>query len=105
MARARAGAESSHLVTKKAKKELGVLDPGPLRIAEMCEVEQISLAVRCGCHGKARRGAFTESAYLPMSIGSGPSGEKPIFENSVQVIPMSILSKNHWCEDEPWLLL
>lgn len=56
----------------------------------MCEGECISCAMGCGCQGKAGRGAFLGSACLPASPVSKPTGEKPIVENSLQVIPISI---------------
>lgn len=91
MARARAAAESSHPVTEKGG-ELGVPNPGLLKIAEMCKGEHGSFAVWSGCQGKAGRGAFMESACLPSPTVSKPSGEKLIVENSLHVIPLSVLS-------------
>lgn len=41
--------------------------------------------------GEGREGSFSGSACLPASPVSKPTGEKPIVENSLQVIPISIL--------------
>lgn len=72
VARAKAGAESSHLVTMEAKEKLGIPEAGPFKIAKMCKMEPISFAVWCECCGKARRGDFTKSACLPCLLCQNP---------------------------------
>lgn len=55
----------------------------PLKITEMWQVGHISSAMWCGCHGKAGRGAFTDSACPPtLSTVSEPTEEKQVFDSS-----------------------
>lgn len=96
VARARAGVESSHLVTRDAKEKWGVLDSRPFQITQTCNAERISCTMWRECHRKARRGAFTKSACLPRSTASETLREEKIFEKLSPGKSMNILIKNHW---------
>ena len=95
-----AGAESSHLVTEKAKEQPGVLDSDASK-SQRCAKWNIFLPP-CGV-GVTGRQTFTESARLCL-LCQNPQGRRRYLK-TLQLIPMSSMSKNHWFGDEPWLLL
>lgn len=96
VAKARAGVESSHLVTRDAKEKWGAVDSRPFQITQTCNVERISFTMWRGCHRKARRGTFTKSACLPRSTASETLRAEKIFEKLSPGNSVNTLIKNHW---------